>query len=623
MTLPVNYDGDALALVQNAYQNSDENMDARLNQYQRDIDLYNAATNISNRDQSMPHIQLPKMFTIVETKSPRDIKALFGRRPVLSWMSKRDEFKATAQIQVEYVDDLLSKAHLYVHGALLIKMKMLYGLSYMNGIPYYDDIIEKQLVVDPYVGITKRETKHKRLRLKLETWAPWEVLPDPAAINLEDPDGCRYVIKIQIATKQGIKEMYKRGAYPDLDIELLDASSTRRRSGSGRYLHDNWGIKMLKEYGLDYPENDDDIGVILRYESNDRYIDLWNGDIVLRDRDNPFSHKRINLSRMIHTQAPHTANQFHGIGEAKPNEVLIAMLNDTYSLTYASHGLINQPVVFFRQDSINIDDLIWSLGQRIPVDSTSDRPLSDDVMIHEGQGLPKEHYMLKDELEGDIEEVSGLHSVGKGQEQEGGTGTATEVAILRETGDARQEGSIKLGEQMFLADFSMKVASIVEQYSSFADVAESVGEEKAMKMFTANPNDLAGGFNYTFKGSDYVANLMVKQRNLKEIADVLLAAPAVKYDGVARKLLEYHEFDEDDIGDMMYTEEEMQQFYQQQAQALEQDAALEVDQEQYDRGQQQEDRKVGGKRFATGGTKNEAKKTKETRLAPHRQGVTK
>ena len=117
MTLPVNYDGDALALVQNAYQNSDENMDARLNQYQRDIDLYNAATNISNRDQSMPHIQLPKMFTIVETKSPRDIKALFGRRPVLSWMSKRDEFKATAQIQVEYVDDLLSKAHLYVHGS--------------------------------------------------------------------------------------------------------------------------------------------------------------------------------------------------------------------------------------------------------------------------------------------------------------------------------------------------------------------------------------------------------------------------------------------------------------------------------------------------------------------------
>ena len=617
MTLPLDFDSsDGLKLVQDAYQNCDDIMTPRLDQYQRDVDLYNAYIDMSYRDASLPQIALPKMFTICETKAPKDTKALFGRRPVLSWTSNRREFKSVAKTQVTYIDDLLSKAMLYVHGSLLVKMKMLYGTAYMNVIPYYEKIREKSLTLDPRLGIVKQEKEAYRLRLKIETWAPWEVYVDPAATSLEEPGSCRYVIKIQLTSQSAIKQLYALGAYPNLDISQLDPGRGHDVS-SGSYLSQHWGIKMLRDFGLKFPDDDNDIGILLRYESPDRYIDIWNGDVVLRDGENPYEHGKINLSRMIHTQAPSTANQFHGIGEAKHNEVLISMLNDTYSLTFASHGMINQPVVFFRKQALDVDDLVWGLGQRIPIDNKTERPISDDIQVAPGTGLPREHYLLKDSLERDIEDTSGFHNIQQGKELEGGSGTATEAAILKETGDERQEGSIKLGELMFLADLSGKIASIVEQYSGFEDVAETVGEEEAMKMFTANPSDMAGGFNNTFRGSDYVSNIIIKQRNLKEVLPTVLQAPAAKIDNIARKLLEYHEFDDDEIADLMFTEEEMMMLYQQQAAMLGAQGGLEADQTNFERSQ------GGGQpggRFSVNNQFNETKRQNDKNLAAFGRG---
>lgn len=619
MSLPLDFDStDGVKLVQNAYQNCDDFMTPRLTQYQRDIDLYNAYLDMTNRDSTLPQIALPKMFTICETKAPRDTKALFGRRPVLSWTSNRKEFKPISKIQVVYTDDLLSKARQYVHGSLLIKMKMLYGTAYQNVIPYYEKVIEKSLTIDPRLGIVPQQKEAYRLRLKIETWAPWEVYVDPAATSLEEPGSCRYIIKIQMTTKSAIKALHAKGAYPVLDLDKLEQPAVTNLS-SGRYMSQHWGVKMLKDFGLNFPDDDNDLGILLRYESPDRYIDLWNGDVVLRDDDNPYNMKKINLSRIIHTQAPHTANQFHGIGEAKPNEVLISMLNDTQSLTFGSHGLINQPVVFFRKSALDVDDLIWGMGQRIPISSQSDRPISDDIQVSSGESLPKEHYLLKQSLEGDIQDTSGLHNVNQGKELEGGTGTATEVSILKETGDDRQEGSIKLGELMFLADYTTKVTSIIEQFSSFEDIAECCGEQDALKVYTANPEDMPGGYNNTFKGSDYVSNILVKQRNFKEVLPFILQAPAAKVDSITRKLLELHQFDDDEIAELMYTEEEMALLYQQQAAMLAGQAGLEAEQTGFDRSQQPTGGQPGG-RFSVNSQQNEHKKQNENRLAAFGQG---
>jgi len=555
----LDWDGEALKLVRNAYDLSAGDQDQYHEQYEKDWLLYLAYGEAI--DPELPNVQLPKLFAIVEQKSAAMTKALFGRRPVIEYTARREEFKEAAEIQTELLDDLLQKARLYVEGSLLSKLSIVYGTSFMNVIPYYKMVTERSVIIDPLTGAPRViKQKAPRLRLKIETWAPWEILHDPAATGLEDPDDCRYVIKVQIASKSQIRRMAEMGAYPDLDLDKLEEQAT----DSIMDVADHWGREMLQAYGLSDKADDDDIGVLLRYESPERYVDIWNGGIVLRDIDNPYEHGQINLSRMVHVTNPHTQARFLGIGEAKPNEVQISMLNDLWNMTFAAHGLMNQPVIMYRSDAIDdADDLVWSLGNRIPLSSTSDRPISDDVIVSAGTGLPKEHYLLPQAVERNIDLAAGEFSPNRGEV--GDSDTATEFVGAMDMGAQRNEESTRLGELVFLADFGPKASAIVEQFSNLNDVIEIVGQEKAMKLLSANPADLPGGFNFNFKGSDMVANLVAKQAALRAMAEVLMVSPAARPGGVERALLELHDFRFDEIEKMLMTDEELAIKLQQEA----------------------------------------------------------
>ncbi|MEA1998540.1 MAG: hypothetical protein U9N61_04345, partial [Euryarchaeota archaeon] len=508
----LDFDGKPLDLVEAAHEQSKIHQNARNVKYQRHYNNYRAFLDMTYRNPDRSNVFIPKLYSLIESTVPRDIKALYGLRPYIPFMSKRPEFREVAQYQAEFLDDLLHKTDFLNDMILVHKLKALYGTSFIEAIPFQEMTTEKALVPEMVygrqVGMRVQEQQVPRYRLRTRVYAPWEVFADPYATDLSSPEGCRYVIKYQITDRRQILRMAEKGMYPDLDIELLMSD----RGAEGEQLADHWGMAMLQDMGLVYSDAGNDMGVIMRYESPERYIDCWNGRVILRDTPNPFKHGMINLTKFSHIIDPHTQNRFWGLGEAELTESLCEMLNDTWDLTFNSHNLINNPTIYYRKGSVNPDALVRVPANRVGIDASSDRPVRDSVYEEPGQGLPRDHYMIAQTIEDYIDLTSRKFEVGRGESTRGAE-TLGEVAYLKEAGDSNQELNVRLAETS-LSDLAIKCVSHNDQFATPQDHTEVLGQQKAMVMQFANPQDLPGGFNFQFKGSDRVTNQMIKQKKI-------------------------------------------------------------------------------------------------------------
>lgn len=546
------FDGEPLKLVQDSYELSRQHQDARNAQYDRDYKLYQSFIDMTGRDPDRANISIPKIHSIIETKTASEVRALLSAAPFIPLRARRDEFESAAKIQTDILDGYLTKANFYPKMVNGVRIKITYGTSFMEAVPYYDMVTQKQIVPDEIygmqVGVRLEEFKVPRFRLKVKTWAPWEIYVDPYAIGLEEKGDCRFIIKMQLSSKKQIVELAKTGAYPELDIEKFE-----QETGD---LSDHKGLQILADIGLSQFNASGDQGVILRYESEDRYIDVWNGRFILRSIENPFKHGMINLSRFLHTQDAHTQNQFWGQGEAKSNEVLQSMLNDLYNMTINNHEMMNQGVIYYKKDSVSPDALVRTSGNRVAVNIENDRPIRDAIYESFGQSLPGDHYNLPSIIERMMDLNSSSFPPNRGEES-GGRKTLGEAAMLKETGSIGGELSVKLGEQIFMSDFGSKCLSHIDQFAAHDDLVEEVGLERAAELATANPNDLPGGFNFEFKGSDRLANAMIKQRNLRELAPILLQIPNVLQGQLAKMILEAHDVSEREINELILPDEMM------------------------------------------------------------------
>lgn len=570
----LDFDGEPLKLVEDAFTMAQSQQQVRNNQYQRDWQNFMGWVDMTKRNPDQANVFVPKPFIIVETKVPRNVRSVVGMRPYIPFESSRDEYRYQSQLMQTMLDELLYRGGMYSKYNDAAKIKTLYGTSFVEAIPHYDQVIQKMVVPDEYGQPTITEEVVYRLRLRLRVYAPWEIYADPYALNLEEKDACRFVVKIELVSRRQLIRLAQQGAYPDLDVELL--SSVHASDSQDKAKH--WGFAMLANLGIPLPEGDDDMGVLMRYESPERYIDIWNGLIPLRDIDNPYKHSKINLSRHKHTSDAHPQNSFWGMGEMKPNEILFAMNNDAWNMTLNSHQLHNQPTTYYRKDAVHPDALVRTAGNRIAIDAANDRPISDSIEDAPMHPLPRDHYMIPHELERMIDMTSGIYDMQRG-ESPVKQSTASEAAMRREAGDIRLELEIRNSEA-FLADLGDKCLSHIDQFSTIEDKVEILGQEAAMHLEYANPNDIPGGYNYRFKGSARASNQLTKQRNIKELSQILLNVPNILPGEFSKLILQIHDFDESEINRIIIPDQVMQQMQQQQAQ---QEAQMEYEENERQR----------------------------------------
>jgi len=569
----IDFDGDPVQLVKSAKESAEQEQQARQEQHQDDYKMYSGILDMAYRDPDHANIFIPKIWSIVKHKVPRDVKSLFGVRPYLPFTTKREEFTGAVRVWEDFIDDLCHHGNYKLHGMLAATIKTVYGTSFMEATPWWESVEEP--VAQPGSMGFGTQTVH-RLRMRFRVYAPWEIFVDPIATGLEEKGQCRYVVKVQIASRRQVLKMAEAGAYPGFDVQKFIEDSER---GGGADTSDHWGYQVLEGVGLGAPHLDKDTCLIWRYESEDRYIDLLNGRYVLRDAPNPYRHGMINLSRWVHDIDAHTQNQFWGIGEVKPNEVLQEMLNDTLNLTFDSHGMMNQPMIYYRKNTMSPNALIKTAGNRVAVDVREGEPISNAFFESYGQPLPPDHYKLPEMLDQWMDRTARQYDASRGEQSQGDP-TATEIVTLSQAGGESQEMAVSLSEMSFSQSIGTRIVAMATQAAGVDDLVESVGIQQvamafdpAMRMglspMMINPLDLPGQYNLDFRGSDRVVNQAVKQRNWKELGPVLQAL-GVAPDYIAKKLLEVYEEDNEEARDAIMRGLMMRAMEQEQQQNMEQ-----------------------------------------------------
>lgn len=587
----LDFDGEPLGLVFDAAKQARDVQVTRNKICTRMDKLYHGVLDMTKRDPRRANVFLPKPFQVVETIVPRHIKANHGIRPFIPIEARRkDEFGYIADLQASLIDDYLEKSQFLAKRILQTKIAVVQGVAFMDAVPDYDMVSDPFAVYDEtgqLVQVISRMVP--RFRLKLQVWAPWEVLVDPRAAGLEEKGQCRYIVKIQLTSRRALKKMYERNpdGFPGLD----EAALYNRRSGASTELSGHVGLQMLRELGLPEPQSDEDTEVLLRYESEERYIDVLGGDVVIRDIPNPYKHGQINLSRLIHTQRPSTQDQFWGMGALKPAEVMFHIRNDLMNNMLDNAHAQNQYRIYYDilQDPKNFTT---SPGALIGIDRKSGEKISDYFYESPGQPLNRDFYMLPEVIDNETDRTTGVYDMTRGETPEKTT-TATQDVLRRDAGDVRLETGV-LQDEIFLADFAHKVIETVAQYVGIQDVIEILGQEKAMRMYMptstgpmlmTNPAEIPGSFNLKFKGSDRVGEEVLKQQMAQETVETLLTFPTTRPDELQKIYMERTKYTKDEMDRVVRP---MQEVIQEQMMMQEQEAKQEMAKSEREHEQQME-----------------------------------
>lgn len=531
----IDFDGDPLKLVKSATQMSQNNVSERFDQYKKDYRLSNSYIDMSNRDPDMANLFVPKIWSIIRNKYPQDVKAHTGVRPYFPMEAKQKDnplYEVGTKAWEDYVDDLMFLANWRGKMTISSLIKTTYGTSFMEPIPYYD-------------------TETFQLRMKVKVRSPWELLVDNLATGLEEPGQCRYVVAIDVVSKREIIKLALQSGYPGLDIEKL----VKLKDSAPTVFANEKGQEILNSIGLGRYNWDSDIGVVLRYQSEERYIDVWNDTLVLRAIENPFPHKLINISRYIHDPDSHTRNQFWGIGECKPNEVMQDFLNGLTDMSADSWMQTLQPLTMYDETAVKRNSVVRSFGNKIPVKRMDESlPLSNYLHEIPGQELPVSHYNMIQMTEDRMDMSSGNYEVQRG-EVAGGDQTAFEIAKLDERGSARQELNISLGEDVLLNSFSSKLISTVTAAAQPDDLVRCLGMEKAMYALAAKPTEIDGGYRIMLTGSSKVSAQAIRLQSMERVFANLVNLPNTNKGKLATMYAEANDIGKDDIQELIIPDE--------------------------------------------------------------------
>lgn len=535
-----------VGFVRSFFENSRNADQQRRQSDKRIYEMYKMERDMVNRDPNRSNIHTAKLYSIVETIVPHYTDAMLGIRPIIPIEFINPDQQLIGQIQSTLLDAYLTDSNFYWEFVKLIKYIILYGTGFIESVPDFKSKRVKRFIprtsIGPdgrpvLVGVDEQVQDEVFLRLMFKAYPPWEVYRDPSAQSVGESRG---IIKYRgMVSKRQLAEMAKRNStFPNFDPEKLTADMYSQHK-------DNWTLRMAQDVGASLPMSDDDLGVWMSYESEGRYIDIWNFSSILRDIDNPYDHKEINLTRVINTDDPNPAMSWYGIGEGRPVENLCHALNENWDQAFDNHNLQNQGVMFYDDDALNVDQLIMIPGNRIKVVPQVGHSVADAVYERPTPGLNSDFYNIPNHLERMVDQASGLDEITRGEVSRSGQ-TAREAVLKRSAGESRMKQKIKMGEHMGLKDIGEKCLSHIDQFAGPDDIIAKIGIERASMLPTVKPTDIGSPYIFNFKGSDRLNELQVKRQNMRDIYQLTAGNPSVRQDWLADKLLEIHDIPEDE-----------------------------------------------------------------------------
>lgn len=543
---------DPLELVNRAFDLSEQAQSQKFDEYIRLYQDYKGYQDLKNKDPYMAYPSSPLPYAIIESMTARDIASVFGVTPVVPVRSMDPAFSDDARAHQDALQCLLDFGNFRNQMAFAIKQKRLFGLSFIEPHPFFDEIRVDEDRLKTFngfpLGIETVEEIVKRFRFRFTPYSPWEIYRDPSADSLAN---ARYAIKVSLVSVSQLIKRAKRGDFGnDYSLKGIEDESPSHD------ISKDHGKAMKQAVGRTLEQQDPDIKFWLRYESQGRHVDVLDFKHVFRDRKD--ENLKINLVALVNNDDPNPSMRFDGISEIKPIESTVAMYNMTMAQLINNHSMQNHGVFAYQRGKVTPDQLIMRPGARWEVTGLlgNQTPLSAVQQIPI-QSLPRDAYMIPQLLESMMRLAVNFNEQDEGSAQTSGT-TATGDAIRRQQSDSRKGMTISKLESQ-LGEIANLCFSHMDQMMLPEDWASLIGVERAQALQSTNPNKIPGGCRFHFTGKDRAQEMLVKRREMIDLISVVGPQPIL-----LRKLFDSYAWTESEFEELI---QGMQQQQEQAAQA--------------------------------------------------------
>lgn len=500
------------------------------------------------QDRAKVNIKLNRLLIDVETVVPRFAGNLLGQRPYMPLVANVRDFQEQAAAIEDLADAFTAEGGFVMSFTDAIRLMVPLGISYME--PRYEwlpyNVVQKKVQYDRFgrvVGYDDSLTTENRDSITFVVHHPQAVrMPEYGATMRAKP----YVIIAELVHRKEVERLLEQGTYKlPKDMKLEDL----KRSMPG-------DTETLEDLGSDkggIPSKAwEDIGLLLRYYSSDRWITTWNRTVLLQDSENRNKNMYKDVKPLVaFRNSTHIGTQrWWPIGMYEQGRALAKWGDKILSRYFTDVMRDATGVMLYNPDKVSREDLIAEPGNRIPViDGEFDRAIAPVKL-----GQPsKELFDLFN-----ITQQAGDTLVGLYDYQRGSTPsrkeTATTTNVLSQAGNTRLEFGVLMVEQGGLTDLAYLTTKLIDANITRGKANEILGFERAARLPSFDPEGIPGGFSWAFRGSDKVQRQTQKIEKFIQVYNLLRPQQTIANPSVLdRKLGQITEVLSDEELDQMMT----------------------------------------------------------------------
>lgn len=517
---------------------------------------------------------VPYAFSTIMTILPR----LIMTRPKIQYIMNRVASNITKEDLIEMVGNTATDMPLTDNDKYLAinRMRDKYG-SFMNMISDYQwskisgntrlsEIILNSLIYG--TGIAYYFWDEENDSPNFEPILPFNFYPDPSCTHTRDLKRCFRRIYLNI---NDTINMFEMGVYtlPDnitvSPQEYLEGLKTQNQTAT-----DMAGRR--EEAGTQEPT---DIEIIEYYE-DDRIVTMIDRKIIVRDvRTSDIT--GVKSIPFVFSYDYHTPGEFWGLGEVELVEQYVEDATDIRASRKENMlTSMNNSWIVDMTKNVYMEDLVVAPNQIIRMEGQGGvQPLQKPY-------LSKDSYMEEDVWRRDIIEMSGQAEYFRGSRPDGGVETATAIMSFADTANARWNHKLINLNEYFMIPLGKKwVEMNKKKLESFSMSTDLKDKQNNYILFEVN-NKLLKHIKTDYDIKVIAGN---NRSTTKEQLNILLQIifsseqlqQKINMDKFIPSIFEMFDIP---VYDVIYTDEELQQIAQQQAQALQQQVQAQAQMEQ-------------------------------------------
>jgi hypothetical protein len=450
-------------------------------------------------DPGVPNPFVPLTFIAIETACPRIIKALLGETPYFPMRARNLAAKGQVEALSKMVDYFVDRNGLFPKMSGMLKGVNLWGT--MVGKTYWDMRVKQKKVMKSKKNkgfiVGQSETWEPMLEesLNWEFWTPWHVGVDPDECDI---DKMRWIYLEKRMSASALADHMGWAEYDNNRPELLVSKS-----------FDDFSVDVRRKLGYSDASLDDDGGVLTEVycPNTGRYLEIWNGQAVLRDHSNYSDFNYVPLVRFANSEDPHP-NSFFAQTSTKPAAMLNMMVNDALASLYTNFQRINEPTIYYEHGAIDPN----LIGQGL-VPINSEKLLGKDIasVIQTVQPgiIDQSVYQILDILQKMHDQTYGQSAYMQGNIPERKE-TAYGIRTVKEAGEERLDNQVKNIEIGAMARMGLHNLFCIAENADAELITDVLGDLAKYIVATDGeimnrPDQVLGGFDFEFRGSDIIS----------------------------------------------------------------------------------------------------------------------